>query len=669
MKWASKKIFILSLSSITMLSSVGRVNALEIKMNSNLNKQIEKRTTIPALDTLTMVQAFPDANFRKYLCDILSIKDENALISKDSKDKIEVIDNLGLYEKSIKDLSGVNYFVNLKRLYCSNNNLKTLDVSNNPELEILSCSGNNLETLDVSNNLKLRDLHFGGNNIKILDISKNKKLEILYCYDNSLKTLDVSNNPELTHLSCFGNNLETLDVSNNPELKELYCFRNDLKTLDVSDNPELIRLDCSDNMLKTLDVSDNPELIHLDCSDNMLKTLDVSKSPELKELYCYRNDLKSLDVSNNQGLKELYCYDNNLKTLDVSNNLELTHLSCGGNMLKTLDVSRNKNLIIFDWENQRKESSGGNSYTPPPIVTKIDSLVGSDRYDTSIKISKQGWDDANNVVLINSSSIPDALSATPFAKAKNAPILLTQTNSLNQLTENEISRLGAKNIYIIGGFNSVDVSIESYLKDKGLNIIRISGNDRYDTSIKLAKELNKENKLSKLVLVNGEKGLADAVSMGAISAKEKMPILLTNQNDDMKVIEELIDNKDISKSYVVGGDSLFNKDIEEKLPYVIKIAGEDRTETNSKVIEYFYDDIVLDNLYIAKNGENRDDDLVDALSVGVLAGKTESPVLLVGDGIKDSQKSLINKKDFRYITQIGGNGNEKAFSEIENLVK
>ncbi|MBJ9770445.1 cell wall-binding repeat-containing protein, partial [Clostridioides difficile] len=54
-------------------------------------------------------------------------------------------------------------------------------------------------------------------------------------------------------------------------------------------------------------------------------------------------------------------------------------------------------------------------------------------------------------------------------------------------------------------------------------------------------------------------------------------------------------------------------------------------------------------------------------SVGVLAGKTESPVIIVGDGIKDVQKSLIKKKEFRYITQIGGN--EKAFSEIENLVK
>ncbi|MBY2478933.1 cell wall-binding repeat-containing protein [Clostridioides difficile] len=608
MKWASKKIFILLLSSITILSSVGGVNALEIKMNSNLKKQIEKRTTIPALDTLTMVQAFPDANFRAYLCDILSINDENVLISTDSKDKIEAIDELAVHEKSIKDLSGVNYFVNLKWLYCSNNNLEILDVSNNLELKILSCYGNNLETLDVSNNLKLTDLNFGGSNIKTLDISKNKKLEILYCYNNNLKILDISNNPELTHLSCFGNGLKILDVSNNPKLKELYCGDNGLKTLDVSNNPKLTNLSC---------------------------------------------------------------FGNDLKTLDVSNNLELTHLNCINNMLKTLDVSRNKKLIYLYWEKQRepKESSGGGSYTPKSIVTKKDSLVGSDRYETSIKISKKGWDNADNVVLINSFSISDALSATPFAKAKNAPILLTQNNDLNQLTENEINRLGAKTIYIIGGFNSVDASIEKYLKDKDLNIIRISGNDRYDTSIKLAKELHKENKLSKLVLVNGEKGLVDAVSMGAVSAKEKMPILLTNENDDMKAIEELVDNKDISKSYVVGGDSLFNKDIGDKLPYVIKIAGEDRGETNSKLIDYFYDNNILDNLYIAKNGENREDDLVDALSVGVLASKTESPVILVGDGISDTQKSLINKREFRNITQIGGDGNEKAFSEIENLVK
>ncbi|MGO0906669.1 cell wall-binding repeat-containing protein [Clostridioides difficile] len=525
MKCANKKILILSLSMMTILSSVGGANALEIKKNSNLEKQTINRTVAPELETLTMAQAFPDANFRAYLCNTLSVSDDDTLISSATKANIESIETLNVNSESIKDLSGINYFINLK---------------------------------------------------------------VLYCVDNEIAELDLSNNSKLEHLDAHSNKFTKLNVTGNPLLNYICCDNNDLTSLDVSQNPELVYLSCNNNMLKKLDVSQNPKL--------------------------------------------------------------------NGN---------------YSWANQRvpKKPSGGGSSTPTPIVTKIDSLVGSDRYDTSIKISKEGWDNADNVVLINSSSIPDALSATPFARAKNAPILLTQTNSLNQLTENEISRLGAKHIYIIGGFNSVDASIESYLKDKGLNIIRISGNDRYDTSIKLAKELNKENKLSKLVLVNGEKGLADAVSMGAISAKEKMPILLTNQNDDMKAIEELIDNKDISKSYVVGGDSLFNKDIEDKLPSVVKIAGEDRTETNSKVIDYFYDNSVLDNLYVAKNGENKEDDLVDALSVGVLAGKTESPVILVGDGIKDVQESLINKKEFRYITQIGGNGNEEAFSEIEKLVK
>ncbi len=37
---------------------------------------------------------------------------------------------------------------------------------------------------------------------------------------------------------------------------------------------------------------------------------------------------------------------------------------------------------------------------------------------------------SENAVLVNDNSIADALSATPFAKAKDAPILLTQSNKL-----------------------------------------------------------------------------------------------------------------------------------------------------------------------------------------------------------------------------------------------
>ena len=66
---------------------------------------------------------------------------------------------------------------------------------------------------------------------------------------------------------------------------------------------------------------------------------------------------------------------------------------------------------------------------------------------------------------------------------------------------------------------------------------------------------------------------------------------------------------------------------------------------------------------------NKQDDLIDGLSVGVLAGKTKSPVMLVGNSLDYNQKELFKTMRFKSVTQIGGNGNEKAFSEVENLVK
>ncbi|VIH31067.1 Uncharacterised protein [Clostridioides difficile] len=74
MKCTNKKILILSLSIITILASVGEVNALEVKNNSNLEKQTIKETVVPELVGLKMQEAFPDENFRKCISDILNIK-------------------------------------------------------------------------------------------------------------------------------------------------------------------------------------------------------------------------------------------------------------------------------------------------------------------------------------------------------------------------------------------------------------------------------------------------------------------------------------------------------------------------------------------------------------------------------------------------------------------
>ncbi|WP_219672514.1 cell wall-binding repeat-containing protein, partial [Clostridioides difficile] len=81
---------------------------------------------------------------------------------------------------------------------------------------------------------------------------------------------------------------------------------------------------------------------------------------------------------------------------------------------------------------------------------------------------------------------------TPFAKLKDAPILLTQSDKLDSRTKAELKRLGVKNVYLIGGMNTLSTNIEKQLKSENMTFERISGNSRYETSLKLAERLDKE---------------------------------------------------------------------------------------------------------------------------------------------------------------------------------
>ncbi|HFQ7908768.1 TPA: cell wall-binding protein Cwp20 [Clostridioides difficile] len=295
------------------------------------------------------------------------------------------------------------------------------------------------------------------------------------------------------------------------------------------------------------------------------------------------------------------------------------------------------------------------------------ALTGTDRYETSIKISQAGWETAENAVLINDSAIADALAATPFAYKKNAPILLTGSSQINEKTLAELKRLKVKNVYVVGGEASINEKSLDTIKSNNISVSRISGSDRYQTSMNIAKELNNISNISKISVVNGEKGLADAVSIGAVSAQNDMPIILTNENSNITEINNLFKNKKIDKSYVIGGKYTVSKNIENKLQNPQRISGSTRNETNAKVIKEFYKDSKIDNLYVAKNGMNKQDDLIDGLSVGVLAGKTKSPVMLVGNSLDYNQKELFKTMRFKSVTQIGGNGNENSFKQIKDI--
>ena len=296
-----------------------------------------------------------------------------------------------------------------------------------------------------------------------------------------------------------------------------------------------------------------------------------------------------------------------------------------------------------------------------------DKLVGAGRWETAIEVSKKGWTKSDKAVIVNDNAIADALAATPFAEAENAPILLTGKDKLDERTKAELKRLGVKKVYLIGGEAVLSKNIETELKAENLEIDRIQGATRELTALEIADRLDKIKDISEIAVVNGYTGLADAVSIATVAADKDMAIILSNSTEGTKASDEFINKEDIKTSYVIGGPNSVSNEVLGNLPNAKRINGIDRNETNAKVIETFYTQKELNNAYVAKNGMGKEDQLIDALAVGVLAAKNDSPVIIVGNKLSEMQKDVTNTKSFNTVTQVGGNGNENAFNELKTM--
>ena len=217
--------------------------------------------------------AIPDVNFEKKLIaiGIDDIADGQVLTSK-----IATVTSLNLYTSSITDLTGIQDFVALEKLDCSQNKLTNLDLTKNLNLTFLDCYNNSLSFLDLTSNTLLLYLDCSYNNLSVLDVSKNINLLELNVRQRTFSNLDITKNTVLKKLQCSYSNLSSLDVSKNTALEFLDCDDNKLSALDVKANTLLINLDCSNNQLTMLDVSYNPSLVTLNCSLNQLKSLKVN---------------------------------------------------------------------------------------------------------------------------------------------------------------------------------------------------------------------------------------------------------------------------------------------------------------------------------------------------------------------------------------------------------
>ena len=177
-----------------------------------------------ALADATYGEAFPDANFRAAVLELLNAdgggRTGESLVSEADISAMADIINLSVPEMGIADLTGIEYFVGLIIFDCHNNQLTSLDLSNNVELEMLDCFSNLITELDLSNNAALRIADCSANQLTWIDVSGCINLMLLDCTTNRLTKLDMSKNHALVTLCCSYNYISSpSDVAFKPELQ------------------------------------------------------------------------------------------------------------------------------------------------------------------------------------------------------------------------------------------------------------------------------------------------------------------------------------------------------------------------------------------------------------------------------------------------------------------
>ena len=299
---------------------------------------------------------------------------------------------------------------------------------------------------------------------------------------------------------------------------------------------------------------------------------------------------------------------------------------------------------------------------------KIQRLSGDNRYETSVEISEKNFKSADTVVLASGQNIADALVASSYADIEEAPILLTNKNSISDEVLDEIERLKADKVVIVGGQSSVSSSVESRLKKEDIKVTRIAGSDRFDTSDKLSQEVSRlSKKSSQAILVNGYKNI-DALSVSSLATKEELPILLNGRNALNMSVKNRLKQMNVNKVYIIGGNNSISSDVEKELKgmqiSVVRLSGTDRYETSANIAKYAYKD--FDEAIIA-SGENP----VDALAASTLTGKKEAPILLTNrNKIPKSIKKIIEDMDIGKITIVGGENSisDDVMDDMEDLL-
>ena len=253
-------------------------------------------------------------------------------------------------------------------------------------------------------------------------------------------------------------------------------------------------------------------------------------------------------------------------------------------------------------------------------------ISGKDRITTSVEISKSAYTTSENVVLASGFNFADALSAGQLASALDAPLLLSSQDKLDSQTKNEIERLKAKKVFVVGGDNAISkTGIDTTLKSEKIDVTRLEGQDRYSTSQKVM-EKTKEIINPEYLLIASGKNFPDALAATGFFVNHKSVMVLSDG--------VTYPQSNLQEIAIGGKNQLPLKGFKGR-----RVSGKDRYETALEIAKLSFD---KNNNAILASGQV----FADSLSAVSLTKKHNAPIILTqANSLTENAKKYLNGKN------------------------
>lgn len=306
-----------------------------------------------------------------------------------------------------------------------------------------------------------------------------------------------------------------------------------------------------------------------------------------------------------------------------------------------------------------------------PDMTGIESIEADTRYGIAAKLSSRCYPDGAKAVILASGEhemVP--LIANGLAGALDAPILLTQNESVPDITAQELTRLNPQTVYVLNG-GTLDVGAVREETKVALPLVAITALEGKD-ACSLSWEVYEYGEANALwdasIALTYDGCLGDLASLSPYLYSKKCPVLVKLGEEAVSPkMCEIASRKE--ETLIIGGFKSFPDEgiapIAGSPAAVYRFVGKDQYDANELINNWIERNVDADSFLVVSIWHPE-----DALAVGPFAAKNGSLVLLEDPQNLDSVAHGItyvggNKKKLRFV------GDRSRFNDLDKelLVK